>query len=295
MHVNWPGKKCVLCLKEAPLSKEHLIPKALGGGLTCSFLCRDCNSTLGAFYEAEAKADASIRIAAANLQSRMPALAQSLAEGQEFTSYGPGGNERGRIREREFRLRSRKAEDGSLIQPTDVARESVERILRKSDVKETPLADALRRFDEAQHNQKREVAPGLEIVKWQIEEIQADLMNNKPMSPLVPLKIGYEFLACHLGCAIYDDAAEIQELRTALINRVGDAPSFKVERLNAPAYRPIHGICFEGSSPYSRVQIRLFGWLAFRVHFRRLAVGGPRFIYTQYLDTGREDIRILKP
>ena len=115
------------------------------------------------------------------------------------------------------------------------------------------------------------------------------------MSPLVPLKIGYEFLASHLGCAIYDKAPQMQELRIALINAIEDAPSFEVERLNASEYKPFHSICFEGNSPYSRILIRLFGWLGFRVHFRQLAVGGSRFIYTQYLDTGRENIRILKP
>ena len=47
MHIPWTGKRCILCLKEVPLSAEHLIPVALGGVLTCDLLCKDCNSTLG--------------------------------------------------------------------------------------------------------------------------------------------------------------------------------------------------------------------------------------------------------
>ena len=61
--------------------------------------------------------------------------------------------------------------------------------------------------------------------------------------------------------------------------------TLEVLRLNASEYKPFHGICFEGNDPYTRVLIRLFGWLAFRVHFRRLAVSGPRFVYTQSLAT----------
>ena len=113
------------------------------------------------------------------------------------------------------------------------------------------------------------------------------------MSPIVPLKIGFEFLACHLGTASYNEAQQMQELRTALRERAEDASCFEVERLNTSEYKPFHGICFEGNAPYARVQIRLFGWLAFRVHFRRLAVDGPRFVYTQFLDTGSEDLRVL--
>jgi hypothetical protein len=292
MHIDWPGNRCVLCLEEASLSLEHLIPAALGGVLTCSFLCGKCNSTLGASFEAAAKADPSIRIAVSNLQSHIPGLASKLTENQQFISQGPGGLERGKIRGGKFDVRSRTAEDGSLIQPTDRARISLETILRKSGIGEIPIAEALRKFDEAPENERVTLAPGLETIKWSIEQIQLDLSNGKLMSPLVPLKIGFEFLACHLGTTVYDEAPQMCELRTALCQMLEDDPCYSVERLNASEYKPFHGICYESTSPYARVLIRLFGWLAFRVHFRRLSVGGPRFIYTHYLDTGREDVRI---
>ena len=55
-------------------------------------------------------------------------------------------------------------------------------------------------------------------------------------------------------------------------------------------YEPSHGICFEGNNPYAKVQIKLFGWLAFRVHFLHLSVGRPRFAYTHKLDTDEERV-----
>lgn len=67
-----------------------------------------------------------------------------------------------------------------------------------------------------------------------------------------------------------------------------DSEDLMVERLSSNKYEPIHGICFEGNDPYAKVQIRLFGWLAFRVHFLHLSVGGPRYVYTHRLDTGEE-------
>jgi hypothetical protein len=295
MHVSWTGNRCLFCLKETSLSKEHLIPKALGGTLTCTFLCTHCNSTLGSSFEAAARADPSIRIAVHNLQAQMPELAKKLSEDQPVLVRGPGGKERGKIRKGELRVRPRSAEDGSLIQPTGRARKSVETILRKSGVGAIPLAEALRKFDDTPDNHKATVVLGLEVVKWSIEKIDLDLSNSSLMSPLVPLKIGFEFLACHLGTAIYDEAQQVQELRTALCEMLEYNPSYEVERLNTSEYKPFHGICFEGNDPYARVLIRLFGWLAFRVHFRRLSISGPRYVYTQSLDTEAEDLRVLEP
>src|SRR5262249_5927059 len=198
MHLSWTGNRCLLCLEEAPLSKEHLIPKALGGILMCTFLCTHCNSTLGSSFEAAARTDPSIRIAVHNLQAQMPELAKKLSEDQPVLVQGPGGQERGKIRRGELRIKSRSVADGSLIQPTDHARQSVETILRKSGIGEVPLAEALRKFDETPDNHKITLAPGLEVVKWSIEQIDLDLSNSRLMSPMVPLKIGFEFLACHL-------------------------------------------------------------------------------------------------
>jgi hypothetical protein len=224
----------------------------------------------------------------------MPKLAKKLSENQPVLVQGPGGQERGKIRRGEVRVTSRRAADSSLIQPTDHARKSVETILSKSGVGEIPLAEVLRKFDETSDNHKITLAPGLEVVKWGIEKIDLDFSESRLMSPMVPLKIAFEFLACHLGTAIYDKAHQMQEVRIALREMVEDDLCFEVERLHAAEYKPFHGVCFEGNDPYARVLIRLFGWLAFRVHFRRLAVGGPRFVYTQSLATGSEDLRVLE-
>ncbi len=157
MNIQWPGDRCILCLRETSLSKEHIIPDALGGILTCSFLCKDCNSNLGCSVEAEAKTDPSIRIAVSNLQSHIPELADRLMENQDFISHGPGGTERGSVRAGEFRVRSRTKEDGSLVQPTDCARKSVENILRKADTDDDVIRQALRAFDKGGENERVEL------------------------------------------------------------------------------------------------------------------------------------------
>jgi len=244
--------------------------------------------------ESEAKTDPSIRLAIGHLRSAIPKLAAKLTEGQEFISHGPGGTGRGTVKDGEFRTRSRSETDGSIIQPTDHARKSITKILRKSGVGDSPIEEALRRSDEAPENERVSLAPGLDVVKWRVDRIEPDLRKGVLLKPLVPLKIAYEFLACHLGTATYGHANQMSELRMVLRERIESHPCYAVERLHASEYKPCHGIVFEGNEPYAKVLIRLFGSLAFRVHFKNLAVCGHRFVYTHQLDSNEEDVRILK-
>jgi hypothetical protein len=64
-----------------------------------------------------------------------------------------------------------------------------------------------------------------------------------------------------------------------------------VERLEAKEYAPFHGVCFEGNDPYTKIQVRLFGKLSYRVHFHHLSLDRPKIIYTHYLKSGHHDVR----
>ena len=291
MEVPWVEDRCILCLQHDSLTLEHIIPESLCGRLTSRFLCHGCNSTLGNRLEHAARSDPSVRIAGDRLASNIPELARRLAENQRYIGESQAGLSPGYIRDGDFCIFSKKLSNGSIVQPTNEARNTVEKILKKEDYYHLPIQDALKKIDEAPENKKVEVAPGLEIVKWRIDRIQPDFNKSPLMNPLVPLKVAYEFIACHLGKAIYEDIPSLADIRRALVSLDPDTGPFRVERLHAENYKPLHGICFEGNDPYASVQIRLFGWLAFRVNFLRFAVAGPRFVYTHCLDSGIEDIR----
>lgn len=135
--------------------------------------------------------------------------------------------------------------------------------------------------------------PSLEIINWPIDRIEPDFSESRILSPLVPLKMAYEFLACHLGTAVYDDSTQMSELRNVLRDQVEEHPCYLIERLHAPAYKPFHGLCFEGNDPYAKVQVRLFGKLAYRIHLNNLAVAGDRYAYTLSLSTNEGAIQIV--
>lgn len=204
MIFPWSGDQCIICLRQKDLTKEHLIPEAIGGRLSARFLCCDCNKTLGARVDASARSDPSIRLAVNNLSTKIPKLAQQLIKNQPFLGESKAGYVRGHIKDREFRVRSTREEDGSLLQPTIQARQTVEAILRKSGYGAMPIKEALGKFDRAPENERIKIVPDLEIIKWSLLKVEHDL--SKPLiDAVLPLKIAFEFLACHLGTTIYND------------------------------------------------------------------------------------------
>ena len=127
-------------------------------------------------------------------------------------------------------------------------------------------------------------------MKWTVQDIELDLSKTQLMNPMIPAKIAFEFLAAHVDTAIYDDVPQLSEVRQTLMKPISETDAIQVDRLSSNKYEPFHGICFDGNNPHATVQIRLFGWLAFRVHFLHLSVSGPRFVYTHKLDTAEERV-----
>lgn len=164
-------------------------------------------------------------------------------------------------------------------------------MLERDNHDETAIAEALRIFAVAPENTRVALSDTIEIVKWSIEKIQPAL-DGPLMNPVVPIKSAYEFLALHLNTAIYEDVPPLAAIRNVLSGAELDERYLQVERLHAPGAKPFHGLVFEGNSPYAIVQMRLFGQLAFRVHFKTLSVGGPQFVYTHDLVTNSEHVEL---
>jgi hypothetical protein len=269
------------------MTEEHVIPEAVGGRLTVDFLCGKCNSNLGARHEALVRIDPTVRLLANELTSQIPKLVAMLSEGQRVVGIGPDGRSPGYIRKGEFVVESHAKEDGSLIQPTPIARRTVDTILKRAGYDSPFRTEAIALLDSAPDNERVTLAPGLDVVKWETTALELSL-NGPLLDPLVPAKVAFEFLACHLGSAVYEDDPPLVEARRTFKEGTLDSSWISVERLEAPKAQPFHGVAFEGNSPWAKVQLRLFGKLAFRIHFRRLAVHGPRAQYTHDLVTNKE-------
>lgn len=294
MKIPWVENKCILCLKENTLCDEHIIPKSIGGRLICCFLCLDCNSELGHEIDAYAKSDPSILLAANKLNNKIPTLTKKIINDHPHIADSKQGKIQGYIKNNEFIVRSKKLEDGSFIEPTQSAKKSIYKILKKQNQHEILIDKVMSDFDDFPEDKKIEIIPGLEVTKWSIQNLEIDLSKAQLMNLLIPAKIAFEFLACHAQSAFYENVKQLDQIRTPFKNRKLNPSSISVERLTSNKYEPFHGICFEENSPHAKVIVRLFGWLAFRIHFLQLSVSGPRFVYTHKLDTNEEYIDEIK-
>lgn len=244
---------------------------------------------MGRLFEGAAKTDPTIRLLASKLAAKIPKLAERLAEGQAYESVGPGGKAAGHLKGQEFVTRSQKLADGSLIQHTPAAVKSIRKILERQGYDGALISDYLQLLERVPENTRIPLAGDLEVIKWSIERIEPTL-NGPQLSPLIPLKTAYEFLALHLNSAVYEEVPALSAARSALSGGDIDPVHLLIERLQASTPQPFHGIAFEGNSPWAKVQVRLFGLLAFRIHFKTLSVGGSQFVYTHDLASHTEHI-----
>ena len=292
MKVDWKVQQCVLCLREGEVSEEHLIPHSLGGMLTCRFLCYSCNSQLGHDVDASAMSDPSLLLAVQHLRKDIPELAQQIIEKVPHVTIGEGPRVSGYIQNCEFRVKGQLLEDGTLVLPADQTPNAIAKMLKRDGFHDTKIQDSLEALQDLPESQRTAIVPGIEIINWPVQKIEPDLSQSAPLNRLLPTKIAFEFLALCAGKAIYANELQLTNLRRILMrDKDPDDMILRVERLSSGKYQPFHGIVIEDNPKYFQIQIRLFGWIAYRVHFLKVRLGGPRYWYTHSLRTGEEDIR----
>ncbi len=287
MEIPWTYGGCILCRSNEEMTDEHIIPEALGGRLYARFLCKPCNDKLGHTIEARASQDPSIRLAIENLSDKIPDLATSMKEGQQYVVKSAGGSAKAYFKRGRLHIRSERASDGSIYQPTPDGRVHIETVLRKSDAAPDVIQAKLSEFDRSPENVPIKLADSLTAIKWRVEEIHPAL-DSEMLDDRVLLKMAFEWFAAHAADAIYIDAPQMDEIRQVLRADRSSSDTYEVERFHTRKYQPMHGLALEQAKPWAVVAINLFGWLFFRVHLRTVSVNSPRYLYTCDLEANKE-------
>jgi len=210
-----------------------------------------------------------------------------ISEGQVFLGQSDRGEVPGVIKNGIFQIKSRVENDGSLIMPTHIARKNIKKKIKKIAPKEITVTDALSRFDDAKEGTEVSIGKGIWVKKWSIKGIRPSL-GKRTINDLALVKIGYEFIALNLGKSIYEPVFDAY--RNILAGNNISPDVYRIDYLRGPQYLPFHGVGIEQASPYVIVQIRLFGWLAFRVHILKISIKGIRYYYTHDLENKEEFI-----
>lgn len=306
MKVAWLDCRCILCCREGRstregrLSEEHVIPESIGGVLTSHFLCKPCNSALGR-YEADLKKDPAVRLVIANLKSQLPELFQRISEGQEFVAKSDRGPAKGIHKNGQFKVSGSRQADGSLILSTGEDRLAVKKKLQKEGATPDEIREAVRKFDAAEENLRLTVAPGLDVIKWTVFNVDAALDANRLMvqfdngedrlqgAGISLLKIAYECLALGWREVVFDNI--LNPMREALKMNDPSLCEYRLEWARTRKPAPFHCLAIEKEPAYIGVQIRLFGDLVYRFQFPNLIPTARlrRFTYTHDLVSGNDE------
>jgi len=289
MEIPWINDRCILCTEKRHLTVEHIIPDQIGGILWSRILCKNCNDLLGHSIEAKIKQDPTIRFAIESIKHDAPKVFKKISNGLGYIAKSKCGVVKGKLKNNVFRPRAYKETDGSIIQPTDEAKKNIKNILQRQRLSDETIAQTLKLVDEAPLDKLIKLDDSIEITKWSIDEIHPDL-SGEMVDDLVPLKIAYEFLALHVGLAIYHE--QLNSIRQSILNGMKNPDTYEVEHLRSMQYDPLHGIFIEQNQPYIQIIVVLFRWIRYRVKLYGLALDKqiPRVIYEIDLKTGKEKI-----
>lgn len=270
MEWPWPEQRCILCLREEKLSRAHLFPEATGGFLWSRTHCRECNSFLGHAVESAVKNDPSFRYAIERgLSEALPELAAAFSERQSYIARSEDDTLlRSTRRAGENRIVATASDDGTLTQSREDAREGVEGRLRSRDLNEVEIADALRRFDEADEGELVEITPGLAIRHGSVEGWELPF-DGERVSDSLPAAIAFHFLALRIRRGIYGEI--FNPFRAEIRAAVAEPVEFVVESgLSRRGYTGAHIVGVEQTMPHVVVRVQFFGELFYRVHLPKL-------------------------
>jgi len=291
MKVFWPHAPCVICLEDTPLTDEHLIPTSLGGLLEARILCKACNSGFGSGFEARARLAPELRRAASSTEADLQELTDRLEKGASYSSTFGDQTIEQKIG-KDLRFGTAKLPDGSFITPEEETPKLIAAMLRKKGASSNQIQQALTSWEAAAPDEILSVHEELYIRKWP-NHPASPTYAEPPLSPLLPLKIAYEFAALIIGDAIYQSCTGLNIVRRILMDQDEASAEKLVIRHIAQKASDLHGIAFEGNKPFATFQIRLFGILAYRVHLPNLGIGHPTIIYSHRISTGEEGGKVI--
>ncbi|MCE2522626.1 MAG: hypothetical protein J4F49_05330 [Rhodobacteraceae bacterium] len=289
MKYVWPTARCIVCGSRDNITTEHIIPDCVTGKLVADFLCKDCNSGFGHGAERIIKNDPKIRLSIESLVVEQPSLANKLQKRLLYQGHGKSRKFLGRMHNGKFVPNEKILEGEALICPEGRSLYHLKNLAKRKGRGTIPVTlDQLRCLPS---DEPIEITSGLTVTKWYLHSIEPDL-SGAEIDPIVPAKIAFEFLALHCKNGIYENPQQLASIRRQLVEGKLTGNDIHVQRLEAQNDRLFHGLVFEGNCPGARVQIRLFGSLAFRVEFSRFSVSSTRLCYTHDLLSGKEGMRV---
>lgn len=290
MIIKLDFQKCIMCTENPPNSKEHIIPESIGGTLEIPALCTDCNSTFGSELVSKVRKDPSIRSAVSNLKREIPDLYETIEKGLPYLAKGNDDTVVKLIRKNgKFIVLSEKKEDGSIIYDSKKAGKNISKMLKKEGLPEHKIVEKIESLKKLKPDEMIQISNNLKAVNREtgpIEQCFVDI-NKKRVELLdeeVVVLMAYEFLSLLIGNLILDE--QFGYVREFIKNRT-KSEKLLIEHLTRREYEPYHEIYPELLETEIIINIILFGWMWYKVHFKDFKLSSPDFVYLEDLKNKR--------
>jgi hypothetical protein len=272
-----PSKLCIFCFRndtEVEFTREHIIPKNIGGTLLIDDVCRICNSRLGENLDVEILKHLGIIKAFDSLEIKYD-RAGILKNYYKITGHSNNIELPFTFINGEYKMLPQNQLDGSLILPE----EDYEKILRKSVYRDK----ILKSIKMPQNNIETEIkkiskdysksdvgeiinAPriGRSLKKRRDKfKIKIEPKSQSQIDRLLA-KIFYEFLFLIGGKIIFKKAKELEPVYD-FINTGKKSDLIFISNINTEkeSYVPIHVIQFIFDYSYQKMRIGFFGKIAY--------------------------------
>lgn len=283
MKINFKFDNCILCLKNEANSYEHIIPKIFGGKIQAFLLCTKCNNDMGSELISGMKNDPSIRIVVHKLKDKIPYLFNKIEESQEY--YGENIN-KDKVK---FKLKKSKPlliegvqSDGSLIIDTKKLPDYLVKKLSKQGLNNEEIREKTNLIDELENDKIFELSQTEKVIKRSTSNIQPSLTGQLIDERSIAL-IAYEYLGLLVGNNIFNDSFSF--IRDFIIKKQ-KSENIIIERLSTRKYLPYHKLFPEFYDSRIIINITLFGWVFFKVHYiiKSNINKFPDFVYLEDLE-----------
>ncbi len=285
MKIEWEGDICIVCRNSTELSVEHIIPRSLGGILTCNFICRQCNSEFGSGFESRARLAPLLRKAATIHRKSIPDIFERIELGADYRSDFDGEVVVSKLRPSgDFGVSET---ENSIFVPEELTEQILRGKLRRRGHSEFEASAAIDVWKSALDGEKMELSEGL-FVKKHLNHPSQPTYQESELNPLNPLKIAYYFAALLVGRAIQNENPTFNVVRDILIRQDAKSASYFVKQGSYDGKKPFHGIAFVSNEPFCTIRICFFGSVVFEVNFEGCALTVKKASYYQDLVTDEE-------
>lgn len=280
MRVRNVFQQCILCKKEPATSLEHMIPECIGGKLAVSILCTKCNNYLGSILINGIRQDPSIRLAVRNLRGEIPELFERVENGQEYY----GRDRQGRLvkctyKDSTFRVKARKDTDGSIWLDTCKGISDIRKILKKDGLTEKQIDEEIRSFVAQENDVEMHLSNSTKVIKRPVCDLFPSLQSSF-LDDRFAVLLAYEYLSLILGNSIFNGGLDFVR---AFIMEGKSSENIIIERLHGHHYGSWHKLYPEFLDEEVVINIRLFEWLCFKVHLKKVSIKGQERVYIEDL------------